>query len=154
MILTQILFCFMSDSSLASYPPAAGVCVLVDSPLTWLTSYILPDFYQRTSHFPSFASVPISHFSVVHTDLPFYALLFCLDVWTCEPAYQTCSTQLDLLVSCFQAAFCSLYLPYIWFYCILFLKKVIFSESCTLHSMEWLLLSNLEIQQLQITVTE
>lgn len=122
MAITQVLFYFMSDSSLTSCPPPADI-YFVPLHLIWLTSYVLLDFYQRLSYIPSISSVLTSLFSVVHTDHLFYALLFCLDIRTYEHAYQSCSTHLDLLVSCFQAAFGGLHLPCIWFYCILFLKS-------------------------------
>lgn len=127
MALTQVLFYFMSDSSLSSCPSAAVIYfvsyLIPPLHLIWLTSYVLLDFYQRISHFPSFTSVLISLSSAEHTDLHFHTLWFCLDAWTYGHAYQTCSIHLALLVSHFQAAFCGLHLPYIWFYCIFFPKK-------------------------------
>lgn len=155
MALTQVLFYLMSESSLTSCPHTADVYfmsyLIPPLHLIRLTTYVLLDFYQGLSHFPSFASILTSLFSVVHTDLPFCALLFCLDVWTCIPNLLHSPRSASVLLSG----------SFLWFALAIFLvllhfvlEKVIFLQFCTLHSMEWLLLSNQGIQQPHITVTE
>lgn len=113
--------------SLTLCPPAAVIYfvsyLIPPLHLICLTSYVLLDFFQRISYFPSFTSILISLSSADHIDLHFHTLWFYLGAWTYGHAYQTCSIHLDQLVSHFQAAFCGLHLSYIWFYCIFFSKK-------------------------------
>lgn len=132
------------------------LCVLFDSPLISYLAHFLCSawFLPDIQPFPIICQCPdLSFLCCTHRPsfLCSLVLFGCLNLRTCIPNLLHSPGSASVLLSG----------SFVWFALAIYLvlshfvlKKVIFLESHTLHSMEWLLLSNLEIQQPQITVTE